>query len=46
MFMLFSFGGSTVSSGDMTQTLARAVVAFLSFKKSLFRQEASTFRCC
>lgn len=30
----------------MTQTLARAAVAFLSFKKSLFRQEASTFRCC
>lgn len=37
--------GSTVSSGDITQTLARAVIAFLSFKKS-FRHEASTFRCC
>lgn len=24
--------GSTVSSGDITQTLARAVIAFLSFK--------------
>lgn len=35
-----------MSSGDITQTLARAVTAFLSFKKSLFRHEASTFRCC
>lgn len=39
-------GGSLVSSGDITQTLACAVIAFLSFKKSLFRHEASTFRCC